>query len=102
MHFPPLGIVLKALICDLFGPLGIVQNVTGESDGFILAGLELFAAENFGHKIMLAHGGRDYETENSGESFPGLSTEAGGLAFVARSVDGMVSVLLGAFPEVSQ
>jgi len=37
LDFPPFGVILQALIRDLVGPVGIAQNVSGETHGSFLA-----------------------------------------------------------------
>jgi hypothetical protein len=45
LDFAPLGVVFQALTLDFLGSVRIAQNVSNETNGLFLAGLELGAGE---------------------------------------------------------
>jgi hypothetical protein len=73
---------------DPLRPVGIMQNVTNELDGFVLAGLELIAGERLGHIGRVPRMDRDWETDILCGNFPGpwtlLATSDAGCCTASR------------------
>ncbi len=63
LDMPPFGVALDQLIRDLFGAVGIAQNVLDESNGLFLAFLEFLAGERVGHAPTLSESARLGKTE---------------------------------------
>jgi hypothetical protein len=45
MNFPPHGVILHWLSLDFLGPAQIIEYVTHEANGLVLARYEFFASE---------------------------------------------------------